>query len=192
MKVVKSVRWILRIWEPKEDGKTKNDHFRELIKLAKRRGVTRKAVVADTWYPSLNNLKLIRSLGWYWVIGLKKNRIVNRGEKLKELTIPEEGLRVHLRGYGWIWVFRLVAKNGRTEYIGTNLERPSREQVVTLVQQRWQIEVFHRELKQTCGLERCQSRTNRAQRNHIGFSVLSWIKQANVRRQVHLTLYQLQ
>ncbi|WVX67643.1 IS701 family transposase domain protein [Candidatus Bealeia paramacronuclearis] len=25
---------------------------------------------------------------------------------------------------------------------------------------RWKIEVYHRELKQTCGLERCQSRTD--------------------------------
>ena len=25
----------VRIWEPKEDGKTKNDHFRELLKLSK-------------------------------------------------------------------------------------------------------------------------------------------------------------
>ncbi|WP_155066466.1 hypothetical protein [Piscirickettsia salmonis] len=27
--------------------------------------------------------------------------------------------------------------------------------------------LYHRELKQTCGIERCQARTGRAQRNHI-------------------------
>ena len=126
-----------RIWEPREDGYTKNDHFREMLKNAKRKGVTPKAVVADSWYSSLDNVKCIRDLGWYWLMGLRKNRIVNRGEKLEELTIPEEGLKVHLRGYGFIWIFRFVAKNGRTDYFGTNLERPSRKEVVSLIRKRW-------------------------------------------------------
>ena len=29
--------------------------------------------------------------------------------------IPEEGLKVHLRGYGWVKVFKFVAKNGRID-----------------------------------------------------------------------------
>jgi len=61
-----------------------------------------------------------------------------------------------------------------------------------LVRKRWEIEVYHRELKQTCGLEHCQARTSRAQRNHTVLSVLSWIKQADVRRQHHVSFYQQQ
>ena len=182
----------VRIYEPKEDGKTKNDHFRELLKIAKGREVTPEAVIADSWYSSLDNLKYIRDLGWNWVIGLRKNRSVNRKEKLADLTIPEDGLRVHLRGYGWIYVFRFEAKSGRTDYIGTNIETPTRQQIKTLVRKRWEIEVFHRELKQTCGLEHCQSRNGRAQRNHIVLSVLSWIKSADVRRSNSLSFYQQQ
>ena len=41
---------------------------------------------------------------------------------------------------------------------------------------RWNIETYHRELKQTCGLERCQARTSRAQRNHILLSVMAWMQ----------------
>jgi len=181
-----------RIYEPKEDGRTKNDHFREMLKLAKRRGVKPEAVVADCWYSSLNNLKCIRDLDWYWVMNLKKNRSVNRKQKLESLTIPDKGLKVHLRGYGWIWVFRFVGKKGRTDYIGTNLENPTRGKMESLVKKRWEIEVFHRELKQTCGLEHCQSRTSRAQRNHIVLSVLSWIKQADLRRKHQISFYQQQ
>lgn len=182
----------LRIYEPKEDGKTKNDHFRELLKAAKRREVNPEAVIADSWYSSLDNLKMLRDLGWKWVMGLRKNRSVNKKQKLENLTIPDEGLQVHLRGYGFIHVFRFVAKNGRTDYIGTNVENPTREKIKSLVRKRWEIEVFHRELKQTCGLEHCQSRTGRAQRNHIVLSVLSWIKSADVRRSNHLSFYQQQ
>jgi len=181
-----------RIYEPQEDGKTKNDHFRELLKLAKRRGVNPEVILADTWYSSLDNLKYVRDLGWEWVMGLKKNRIVNRGEKLEHLTIPDEGLKVHLRGYGWIYIFRFEDKNGRTRYIGTNIQETTRTQMTELVRKRWEIEVYHRELKQTCGLEHCQARTSRAQRNHIVLSVLSWIKQAHVRKQNHLSFYRQQ
>lgn len=181
-----------RIYEPKEDGKTKNEHFREMLKLAKRRGVKPKAVVADSWYSSLDNVKYIRDLGWNWVIGLRKNRIINRGEKLGDKHISNEGLKAHLRGYGWIWVFRFVAKNGRTNYFGTNIKNPTRKLVEFLVKKRWKIEVFHRELKQTCGLEHCQAYTSRAQRNHIVQSVLSWIKRADLRKTKQISFYQQQ
>lgn len=181
-----------RIWEPKEDGYTKNDQFRDMLKQAKRRGVKPEAVVADSWYSSLDNVKCIRDLGWVWVMGLKKNRVVNKGENLESLSIPEEGLSVHLRGFGWIQVFRFVATNGRTDYYGTNMNSPTKQQVETLIRKRWEIEVFHRELKQTLGLQNCQSRTGRAQRNHVGFSVLSWIKSAKVRRQFNLSFYHQQ
>ena len=182
----------VRIYEPKEDGKTKNDHFRELLIQAKRREVTPVAVIADSWYSSLDNLKAIRNLGWNFVMGLRKNRSVNKKEKLEDLIIPEEGLLVHLRGYGWITVFRFVSSNRRTDYIGTNIQNPTRQQIKSLVRKRWEIEVFHRELKQTCGLEHCQSRNGRAQRNHIVLSVLSWIKTADVRRNNNFTFYQQQ
>ena len=178
-----------RIYQPPEDGKTKNDHFREMLKLAKDRGLTPQAIVADSWFSSLKNVKFIRSLGWNWVMGLRKNRLVNRRAALENLTIPEEGLKVHLRGYGWIMVYRLAANNGRTDYIGTNLEDPTGEKVVGLVKRRWGIEVFHRELKQTCGLENCQSRAGRAQRNHIGFSILTWIRKARRRSLDNFSFY---
>ena len=179
----------VRIYEPKEDGKTKNDHFRELLTQAKRREVKPEAVIADSWYSSLDNLKFIRDLGWSWVMGLRKNRSVNRKQKLEDLTIPDDGLTVHLKGYGWITVFRFVSSNRRTDYIGTNIQDPTRQQIKSLVRKRWEIEVFHRELKQTCGLEESQSRTSRSQRNHIVLSVLSWIKKAEVRRIQNLTFY---
>ena len=56
------------------------------------------------------------------------------------------------------------------------MENPSRDRIETIIKARWKIEVYHRELKQTCGLESCQSRTGRAQRNHIFLSITAWIQ----------------
>lgn len=179
-----------RVYDKDTDGKTKNDHFRDMLKLAKDRGLTPDAVVMDTWYSSLDNLKAIRSHGWIWVMGLKKNRQVNRGETLEKLHIPDEGLKIHLRGYGWITVFRFVAKNGRTDYIGTNMDNPSRDRVEAITKARWKIEVYHRELKQTCGLERCQSRTGRAQRNHIFLAISAWLQKYKRRLVQGVSFYQ--
>lgn len=95
-----------------------------MLKLAKARGIEPEAVVMDAWYSSLDNLKAIRSHGWIWVTTLRKNRIVNRNVKLASLDIPEEGLSVHLRGYGWVTVFKFVAKHGRIDYVTTNKETP--------------------------------------------------------------------
>lgn len=71
-----------RIYNPPQDGKTKNDHFREMLGLTKKREVNPEVVIADSWYSSLDNLKCIRDLGWTWIMGLRKNRSVNRKEKL--------------------------------------------------------------------------------------------------------------
>lgn len=179
-----------RIYDKETDGKTKNSHFCDMLSLAKKRGMKPTAVVMDAWYSSLKNLKAIREHKWFWVTTLRKNRIVNRGERLETLNIPDEGLKVHLRGYGWVTVFKFVAKNGRIDYVTTNIENPSIDRLKKIIKARWSIEVYHRELKQTCGIERCQARTGRAQRNHICLAIQAWLDQHRRRITEKITLYQ--
>ena len=179
-----------RIYDKDTDGKTKNTHLCEMLALAKARGLKPKAVIMDAWYSSLKNLKAIRDHGWVWITTLRKNRRVNKGESLGKLDIPEEGLKIHLRGYGWVYVFKFVTKNGRIDYLTTNQEDPTREQMVAAMKTRWSIEVYHRELKQTCGIERCQARTARAQRNHIGMAIQVWLDKHKRRITEKITLYQ--
>jgi hypothetical protein len=179
-----------RVYDKNTDGKTKNTHFCEMLSLAKARGLTPEAVVVDAWYSSLKNLKAIRDHGWIWVTSLRKNRKVNRDVRLESLVIPDEGLKVHLRGYGWITVFKFVAKNGRIDYISTNRENPTREQLECVMKARWSIEVYHRELKQTCGMERCQARSGRAQRNHIFMAISAWIDKYKRRLNEKITFYE--
>jgi len=179
-----------RIWNPPEDGKTKNDHFKDMLSSAKSRGLEPEMVVADSWYSSLDNLKSIRSHGWDWVMGLKSNRLVNKPHiQICQLDIPDEGLKVHLKGYGWIKVFRFEGKNSRTDYIGTSRLDLTREQVKAYFERRWSIEVMHRELKQTCGLGRCQANSGRAGRNHIGLSFIALVRKHRRRRRDLSTPY---
>lgn len=178
-----------RIYDKDTDGKTKNTHFCDMLSLAKSRGITPDAVVMDAWYSSLKNLKAIRDHGWVWVTPLRKNRKVNRNVSLESLAIPDEGLEVHLRGYGWVTVFKFVAKNGRIDYVTTNMENPTRDDVEHIVDARWSVEVYHRELKQTCGIERCQARTGRSQRNHICMAILAWLDKHHRRVHEKISMY---
>ena len=143
----------------------------------------------DSWYSSLNNLKVIRSMQWDWVSGLRSNRVVNKKEQVKDLEIPDEGLKVWLRGYGYVTLFRFVSNERRTDYIATSLENPTREKVENLMRERWKVEVFHRELKQTCAIERCQSHSGRAQRNHICIAILAWIERQKKPLSEGITFY---
>lgn len=179
-----------RVYDKDTDGKTKNTHFCEMLSQAKSRGITPDAVVVDTWYSSLKNLKAIRDHNWIWVTGLRKNRCVNKDENVGSLSIPDEGLKVHLRGYGWVTIFKFVAKNGRIDYLATNKESPTRVEIKAIMEARWSIEVYHRELKQTCGIERCQARTGRAQRNHICVAILAWLDKHRRRLFDKVTFYQ--
>ena len=179
-----------RVYDKETDGKTKNSHFCDMLSMAKKRGIEPTAVVMDAWYSSLKNLKAIRDHGWVWVTPLRKNRKVNRNVSLGSLDIPDDGLSVHLRGYGWVTVFKFVAKNGRIDYVTTNMENPTRDDMTAIIQARWSIEVYHRELKQTCGIERCQARTGRAQRNHICLAILAWLDKHRRRVSEKITFYQ--
>ena len=164
----------------KADGKTKNDHFWEMMLIAKGRGFAPEYVLFDGWYASLDNLKHIRDQGWRWITRLKSNRKVTPDDRitraLDEVLIGHSGQVVHLRGYGPIRVFRTDDPNGVAEYWASSdlgLEDAARQYYAELS---FAIENYHRDLKQKCGVERCQVRSERAQRKHIGFSLRAFLR----------------
>lgn len=156
----------------KADGKTKHDHFWEMLLMAKGRSFTPEYVLFDNWYASLENLKQIRDFGWFWQTRLRGNRMVTPDDRitrpLDAVAIPASGMVLHLRGYGLITVFRIDTPDGDTEYWATNdlaMDEGMRQHNAEVS---FAIENYHRELKQFCGVEKCQARSERAQRNHIG------------------------
>ena len=65
-----------RIYDKAHDGLSKNDLFAKQLRTAKQRGLSPKCVCFDSWFSSLENLKLLRSLDWTWLGRLKSNRQV--------------------------------------------------------------------------------------------------------------------
>ena len=56
---------------------------------------------------------------------------------------------------------------------------------------RWKIEQFHRELKQVTGLEKCQCRKGRIQRNYPDASGLVWVRLKHIAYETGKTVYQI-
>jgi len=169
-----------RIYDINNDGKTKNDHFRDMLKLAKKRGFDPEFVLFDSWYSSLDNLKKIRELGWSWLTRLKKNRLVNpdntQNIQIENVDIPPNGKVVHLKGYGFVKVFRIVSKDGDKKYWATNETEMEESKRKELAHKSWKIEEYHRGIKQFCGVERCQARKNKSQCVHILFSIRAFLR----------------
>jgi hypothetical protein len=176
-----------RIYSPEADGKTKNEHFREMFLAAiDDKKLLARTVLFDSWYSSVDNLKLIAKNQRYFVTTLKDNRRVSTSPQtgylhLEELEWSEEQLKsgqmVKLKELPFlVRLFKIVATNGDIEWMITNHPGFISRQVTKQASDvRWQIEQLHRELKQLTGTEKCQCRKARAQRTHIALCYQAWV-----------------
>ncbi len=74
-----------------------------------------------------------------------------------------------------VQLFKLVALDGNIDWVITNCpEKISADLVQKENKVRWNIETMHRELKQLTGIEKCQARSARSQRNHISYCYQAW------------------
>lgn len=146
-----------RMYAPDMDGKTKNQHFQEmLVRAIADKHIQAHTVLFDSWYASAENLKLIHRLGRRFFTTLKANRMVSLSQEtgyvhLDTIEWTEErltqGLIVRLKEVPFlVRLFKMVATNGDIDWVITNdLE----ETMTTHVAQdandvRWKIEEFHR------------------------------------------------
>jgi hypothetical protein len=170
-----------RIFDKDRDGKTKNDHFAEMLLAAFERGFSPELVCFDSWYGSVENLKLVRSLGWHFLTRLKANRKLRvGGEGLQAVSnaglTGGDGTVCWLKGFGEIKVFRVRATDGTSEYWATSLREMTEREWETQSKSAWRIEMYHRGLKQQCLIERAQCRRLRPVLNHIGLCIRAFVR----------------
>lgn len=198
--------WVIdwRIYNPEVDGKTKLDHVREMFDNA----LTHKqlpfhTVLMDTWYATKDLMLHIDRANKIFYCPLKDNRKVDDsgGKKPYQAVSDlawsgdelEQGKLIKIHGFPGdkkVKLFRVVAKNGRTDWVVTNdLSRNSTDDAQKRCAVRWKIEQYHREAKQTLGIERCQCRVARAQKNHIGCVILVWNHLTHLARNMKTNIY---
>ncbi len=107
----------------------------------------------------------------------------------------EWGKSVKIKGFPKdykVKLFRVVVSTNRTEWIVTNdPSRASTHDTREVRAVRWKIEEFHREAKQLTGIESCQCRAGRIQRNHVACALLVWSRLKNLAYQSGRTIYRI-
>jgi hypothetical protein len=167
----------------KADNKTKNDYFQEMFVEVCGWGLEPDFITGDSWYSSGSNLKIIKNNHRGFLFALESNRLVSlekgKWSQVQRLAIPEDGLVVWLRGFGTIKLFRTQLKDQLRHYalyqpnddLWAAFDRPV---FLKLHDQHWQIEQYHRTLKQVCHLEHFQVRQGTAIRNHLFAAIFGY------------------
>jgi hypothetical protein len=200
--------WLIdyRLYDPEGDGKSKLDHVGEMLtNIVYHKQLPFRAVLMDTWYATKDLMLLIESLHKIYYCPLKDNRQVDDSggtqpyQRVDTLAWTEYELRhgktIKIKGFPKdhkVQCFRVEVSTHRTDWIVTN--DPAAETTEATQQVcgfRWKIEQLHREGKQVTGLERCQCRKARIQRNHIGCALLVWVRLKELAAQTGQTVYQL-
>lgn len=147
-------------------------------------------VLMDSWYATNKLMQYIDNLGKYYYCPLKRNRLVDDTEgreKYKQIeslewskSEQEKGKIIKIKAFPKdkkVKLFRVFVSTDKTEFIATNdFFQDSTDIVQQVCNVRWKIEEFHRELKQLTGIESCQCRKARIQRNHIACAMLVWLR----------------
>lgn len=177
-----------RIYDKPFGGRTKNEHFSDILYAAEEREFNPDYAVFDSWYTSLDNLKQLGKMEWRWFTRLKENRLVTAAttdpdglsadfKAVSGIEIPQQGRVIRLKDYGPIKVFRTVRDaDGEVQYWATDDLEMNAEKRDELESMGWGIEVYHRGIKQCCGIEKAQARTERSQRAHVLLSLRAFLR----------------
>ncbi|NER79883.1 MAG: transposase [Leptolyngbya sp. SIO1D8] len=200
--------WVIdyRLYDRDGDGQSKLDHVAAMLEaVVYAKALPFRTVLMDSWYATQKLMAQIDQLGKVYYCPLKRNRRVDdsggtqpyqRVDKLAwDSDALTQGKLIKIRGFPKdkkVKLFRVTVSSHRTEFVATNdLTQNSTEAAQEESSLRWKIEEFHRELKQLTGVEACQCRKGRIQRNHIACALLVWTRLKTIAYQSGHTIYQV-
>jgi DDE superfamily endonuclease len=190
--------------------KSKNQHYRDMVKEVIEWGIRPKFMTADCFYASKENLCKWRSQGYCLSVNVASNNVIEYGQfsedgkflghtqqcKVRDLNYPKNGLIVHYPGAGLVKIFRMTPRLG-TAYLYSLVKLESIEEMKKFTKadfkklnsKHWNIELYHRTLKSFCAIEKFMVRSVKAITNHIfcalrGFVILTYNRLKKVLKSV--------
>jgi hypothetical protein len=200
--------WVIdyRLYDPDGDGQSKLAHVAEMLKcVVYNKQLPFTTVLMDSWYGTQKLMAQIEQLQKVYYCPLKTNRRVDDSggtapyQRIDQLVWSakdlQQGKLIKVRGFPpdkKVKLFRATVSTNRTDFVATgDLSQASTNVVQDVCAVRWKIEEFHRELKQLTGVEACQCRKARIQRNHIACALLVWSRLKTSAYQTGRTIYQI-
>lgn len=171
---------------------TKNEVYRQLLKQVVRNDIPFAYVVNDVWFASVDNMMLVvHELKKHFVMPLKSNRKValsvadkKNGQyvTVSDLIIePNTEMMIYLEGVDFaLKLVKQVFTNGDGSigilYLVTSDLDLTYDGMTSIYQKRWNVEPYHKSLKQNASLSKSPTKTITTQSNHFFASLCSFIK----------------
>ncbi len=198
----------------KKDQKTKrrspiskNEHYQALLRQAKHNRILFRFVLSDVWYASADNMRLVKEeLDKDFIMPLKTNRKValSREDKQQGRYVRVDGVplevgevrEVYLEGVEFALllckqVFTNEDGGSITQYLVCSDVQCPFDQITTIYQKRWNVEEYHKSLKQNASLEKSPTHTVCTQTNHLFASVCGYVKLELLKLSNHLNHFAL-
>ena len=178
--------------EKRRSWVTKNELARQMIKQVIRNQVKFRFILFDVWFASKENLMFIkREMKQDFICPLKSNRKValsladkraGRWKTVSTLEIEENAeLETYLEGVDFpLKLIKQVFTNEDGSigilYLITSDTTLSADQIKTIYQRRWNVECYHKSLKQNVSLSKSPTQTETTQTNHFFAALCGYIK----------------
>ena len=172
-----------RIYD-KAEGKMKNDYYLDMLTEVLSWGLEPAFATGDSWYSCVNNLKTVKNHRMGFLFAIESNRRVSvekgRWSQVKQLEVPDDGLTVWLRQFGEVKLFRTRLKDQLRHYVvylpdENDYPAFGQQAFLELHDQHWQIEQYHRTIKQVCNIERFQVLRRLLIQNHIFAAICGFV-----------------
>lgn len=178
--------------QKRRSTKTKNEMALEMISRAVKNQVKFKYVLFDTWFSSVENLSVIKQKHKREVIcPIKSNRKValsladkkaGKWKAVSTLEIEEQTeLEIYLEGLEFpVKLIKQIFTNEDEKvgllYLISSDTTLTFTEMTTIYQRRWNVEVYHKSLKQNVSLAKSPTQTEKTQTNHFFAAICGYIK----------------
>jgi hypothetical protein len=170
----------------------KNESYRAMLQHAVTNQIPFRYVMNDVWYSSAENMRFVKqTLHKDFIMPLKANRklalsladkLAGKYVRVDALVLEPNTVReIYLEGVEFPLFFTkhvFVNEDGSTgvQYLVTSDPILTADGIATLYRTRWQVEPYHKSLKQNASLAKSPTHTVRTQTNHFFAALCGYIK----------------
>lgn len=171
---------------------SKNELYQKLLKQVVRNRIAFKYVLNDVWFASADNMIFVKhDLKKDFVMPLKSNRktALSLGDQRHGRFVPVDTLelkentvlKIYLEGVSFpLLLIKQVFENEDSstgiQYLVTSDTTLTYDEIISIYQQRWNVEPYHKSLKQNASLEKSPTQTVNTQTNHFFAALCGYIK----------------
>ena len=171
---------------------TKNEVYRQLVRQCVQNQIPFRYVLNDVWFASVDNMKLVKTqLERDFIMPIKTNRKLalslaakQQGQYVRVDTLdlePDTCLTVYVEGLEFpLLLVKQIFTNADGSvgmlYLVTSDIDLTYDHMTTIYGKRWNVETYHKSLKQNASLAKSPTKTVTTQSNHFFAAMCAFIK----------------